>query len=120
MAHIDKFKIAAPFLGLPVRMLDFETIATLSDEDFAKFYLEVMEEYRKDKWWKDERHIPHCLACGETIDGPADLRRYVGRSYHAACFRDFHEANRNSGEFSRKSKNEQAYWSRVASLVISG
>ncbi|VVB81455.1 Uncharacterised protein [uncultured archaeon] len=100
----------------------YEKILALSDEEFKLLYLLRMEEYRdKDGWWKEEpapkpiwkaSSIPECSKCHKVIAGPAELRRYAGRSLHGPCFRKVYGKERNDepDEWKRR------YWDRVAEL----
>jgi len=94
----------------PTRVINYEKVVELSDEDFAGFYLELMEEYRDvDGWWGDGK-IPCCTKCRSEISGPEFLRRYHGGSYHPDCFREFY-----AGVEKEKGVVGQ-FWDRVAEL----
>ncbi len=68
------------------RSWDYKKILTLSDEDFAEFYLKTMEEYRDHDGWWDEGKIPSCSECHKEIAEPKELRRYYGSALHPECF----------------------------------
>ena len=117
----------ADFIGPPCvwdgfRDLDYKKLLALSDEYFKLLYLIRMEEYRdKDGWWKADpvdkpvwkaSLIPECSTCHLVIPGPAELRRYVGRSFHGPCFREFYREER----IDEPNELKKRYWERVASL----
>jgi len=110
---IEKFVIEGHIISPPVhRTLDFEAIVALSDADFAKLYLELMNGYRdKDGWWKEGK-IPYCHECHLVIPEPAQLRRYYGSVMHPDCFKRFYERNGDETGVMRQ------YWERVARLVL--
>lgn len=101
---------------------DYRKILALSDEDFKLLYLMRMEEYRdKDGWWKPDpvpkpvwkaSSIPECSTCHLVIPGPSELRRYVGRSFHGRCFREFYLKERDD----EPDELKRRYWDRVAAL----
>ncbi|MGM5483405.1 MAG: hypothetical protein ACQER9_00640 [Nanobdellota archaeon] len=109
---IDDFVLKDPLFHVGERVLDYEKIVKASDEDFARFYLELMIEYRdKDGWWSDGK-IPECNECHKEIQRPEDLRRYHGLSMHPSCFRQY---------YTREGDDEgimDKYWQRVANLVL--
>ncbi len=93
------------------RYFDYERIIALSEDDFAKLYLELMAEYRdKDGWWSNGR-IPKCNECRGVISGPEQLRRYHGLSMHPTCFKQFYKREGN------EEGTMKQYWMRVANLV---
>lgn len=103
-----------PGLFLPGRVLDYKKIMALSDQDFARFYLELMEEYReKDGWW-GEGGIPRCSECNRKISGPGELRRYCGASLHPRCFQAWYQ--RHGGDEKGIMKR---FWERVFKLDLS-
>jgi len=95
------------------RRFDYEKILSLSSDEFAEFYLKVMEEYRdKDGWW-GKAGIPSCSECSQEISGPKELRRYYGLTLHPKCFEKIYE----------KEKDDQKglikfYWDRVVKLDL--
>lgn len=103
------------FFAMPgTRNLDYARIAELSDEDFAKLYLELMTEYKdKNGWWSPDK-IPHCGVCHRVITGPAELRRYHGRTLDPTCFKEVYAEERKDFDGSPMQK----YWDRVANLII--
>lgn len=94
------------------RVLDYERIVGLSDNDFARLYLELMEEYRdKDGWWSNGK-IPKCGECHSEISNPKQLRRYCGLSMHPSCFKQFYEREGNDKGIIKQ------YWQKVANLSL--
>ena len=113
---IEDFVIKEPLAFQFGRALDYEKILALSDEDFARLYLELMTEYRdKDGWWSNGK-IPTCSQCHTEIPGPKELRCYYGNSMDASCFREFYE--REGSKDQHESKLTKQYLERVAKLVI--
>jgi hypothetical protein len=97
------------FLG---RVLDYKKVVEASDDDFAKLYLELMNEYRdKDGWWSDSK-IPKCYECHKIISSPEQLRRYHGLSMHPSCFKQYYAREEDDKGIMRK------YWQRVVDLVL--
>ena len=111
---IEEFLIKDPInVGVSIRQINYKKIITLSDEDFAKLFLEFMTEYRdKDGFWKEGK-VPRCSECSAVIDSPGNLRRYYGLSLHPVCFKKVYEKYGEEDPVMRK------YWERVANLVFS-
>ncbi|HLC32081.1 MAG TPA: hypothetical protein VJK51_05425 [Candidatus Nanoarchaeia archaeon] len=100
-------------MGLSGRHFDYKKINLLSDEKFAQFYLQLMQEYRDiDGWWSEGR-IPTCTHCRKTISNPKELRRYNGASLHPVCFTPFYDQNKTA-----QSDTMTRYWERVKKLRL--
>ena len=98
---------------LPVRNFDHKKIVALSNQEFAIFYGELMNEYRdKDGWWKNGR-IPECDTCHQVIPRPSQLRRYQGRSLHPECFKKVYEKEKDTFK-----GVEREYFDKVANVVL--
>lgn len=97
-----------------VMALDFEKIIALSNQDFSRFYLELMSTYRVNGWWTEGK-IPQCCECSSVISGPEQLRRYHGLSLHPDCFKKLYE--KEAQEDGNEGVMHQ-YWLRVAGLVL--
>jgi hypothetical protein len=93
--------------------VDYHKIVSMSDDEFSKYYLEKMSEYKeKDGWWSEGK-VPACFDCNEVIQGPKDLRRFYGQCLHADCFKEYYE----SVKF-LESGIRRLYWDRVAALKL--
>jgi hypothetical protein len=98
---------------------DYNKLLALPDDEFAEFYLKVMEEYRdKDGWW-GRKGTPSCSECRNEISEPKELRRYYGASLHPECFNhvyknyflpNLRENNLKPGSLISK------YWERISKL----
>ena len=110
---IEEFLIDIPIpIGLSIRSLNYNKIIKLNNKDFARLYLELMNEYRdKDGWWK-KNNVPNCWECHEPIDNPKNLRRYYGQSLHPNCFKKVYKR-----EGKEKSITKE-YFDRVANLIL--
>jgi hypothetical protein len=96
------------------RLFDYQKIVKLPDKDFAGFYLALMTEYRDKEGWWSEGKIPKCGRCSKEISGPAQLRRYYGRSLDPDCF--VIEYQKDS--YKDDSRLMRQFWERVAKLRI--
>ncbi len=94
--------------------VNYEEVLKLDDNEFAKFYLEMMEEYRDFNGWWTCNKIPKCLDCDTIIKGPSNLRRYCGQTRDAECFERFWENERRDCD----SHLLRKYFDRVAKLRI--
>lgn len=92
---------------------DFKKIMALTNEEFSQFYLEAMQEYKDKNGWWQEGKMPSCGVCHEIIPGPAQLRRYYGRTLNAKCFRELWAKERNEHR-----KSDQQYFDRIAKLTL--
>lgn len=103
---------------MPNGQVDREKAALeLSDEEFAKFYLECMSTYKDlDGCWQEKNgpQGPHsCAECRETISDIKNLRRMYGLSLHPNCFIEHYNKHKST-----ESEHSRRYWDRVANVVI--
>ena len=99
------------------RAWNYKKLLTLSNEEFAEFYLKSMEEYKDlDGLWKDGK-VPSCSECHREISEPKQLRRYYGASLHPECFEKVYEQY-FLPSVGKSSKVIVKYFERVAKLRL--
>jgi hypothetical protein len=101
------------------RSWDYNKLLALPDDEFAGFYLKIMEEYRnKDGWW-GKKGAPSCSECHKEISEPKELRRYYGSSLHQECFnhvyRQYFLPSLKENNLKPQSPIAK-YWERVSKL----
>ena len=114
---IEKYSVE----GIWGTTLNFPIIAKLPEEEFAKLYLALMEEYRDNYGWWSKGKIPKCGQCHEVIEGPKDLRRYYGNSVHGNCLHAWRNQRAIRGGKKYKDTDEifmKSYWGRLETLDL--
>jgi hypothetical protein len=109
MVDLEDFWIKDP-LNKSIISVNFKKVLSLSDEDFANYYLQLMDTY--NLFWK-ERNQVLCGHCHEELSGPRDLVRYFGLNLHKICFPEYFKS------YPPQDKTLQKYFQRVVKMVSS-
>lgn len=112
---LEKVTYTVDVMGFKSRVLDYNKALKLSDNNFERFYLELMIEYKNNDGWWSRGRIPHCVNCHQVIPGPEQLRRYHKRSFHDDCFEKEWKTEREKG---KESILIRKFFDRVVKLKL--
>jgi hypothetical protein len=112
---LEDFIVKGLRIGLPgTREFNHSKVLALNEEDFGKFYLLLMEEYKdKDNYWKNGN--PQCWRCNNGIETPKDMRKLFGRTLHTECFKKDYDETYKSHNLDNVTRK---YLERVYSVNI--